>query len=435
MMHHYNYISEKIISKSKIESAYIFMKTIGIIAEFNPFHTGHLHLIEACKKGLRADHVVIVMSGDFVQRGYPSFCDKYTRTQMALSCGADIVFELPVCYATGSAEFFAKGAVSLLNRLGCIDYLCFGSECGSVDLLTCIADILEKEPANYKETLLKELKLGLSYAGARQKALLAYISSANIPYNKKDVENAFLSPNNILGIEYIKALISSASPIQPYSIKRVGQDYSSDIFTEYSSASAIRSYISANGITDNLSLTMPETCIKILKNNADSISNPGKLSALLGYKLILEKDNGFDRFLDINTDLSNKIIANIENYADFDSFCQLLKSKDLAYSRISRCLIHILLGITKDDMEEYTSKDYISPLRVLGMKKSASSLVKRMNALTDNKILINLKNAPKILSDDEQEILKKNLSSSEIYGLICSRGPLNEYKLKQIIAN
>ena len=155
MMHHYNYISEKIISKRKIESAYIFMKTIGIIAEFNPFHNGHLHLIEACKKDLKADHVVIVMSGDFVQRGYPSFCDKYTRTQMALSCGADIVFELPVCYATGSAEFFAKGAVSLLNRLGCIDYLCFGSECGSVDLLTCIADILEKEPANYKETLQK----------------------------------------------------------------------------------------------------------------------------------------------------------------------------------------------------------------------------------------------------------------------------------------
>ena len=149
----------------------------------------------------------------------------------------------------------------------------------------------------------------------------------------------------------------------------------------------------------------------------------------------MEKDNGFDRFLDINTDLSNKIIANIENYADFDSFCQLLKSKDLAYSRISRCLIHILLGITKDDMDEYKSKGYISPLRVLGMKKSASSLVKRMNALTDNKILINLKNASKILSDDEQEILKKNLSSSEIYGLICSRGPVNEYKLKQLITN
>ena len=123
------------------------MKTIGIIAEYNPFHNGHLHLIESCKKALEADFVVVVMSGDFVQRGTPSFIDKFTRTKMALECGADIVFELPVYYSTGSAEFFAQGAVSLLDKLGCVDYLCFGSESADISLLSEVADILVKEPS------------------------------------------------------------------------------------------------------------------------------------------------------------------------------------------------------------------------------------------------------------------------------------------------
>ena len=149
------------------------MNTIGIIAEFNPFHNGHLHLIQKCKKLLNADRCIVVMSGDFTQRGAPSIVDKFTRTKMALSCGADVVLELPIYYALGSAEYFAKGAVSILNSLGCADYLCFGSECADVSHLTEIAKILNSEPDLYRTILEKEQKNGSSFAAARQKALFS----------------------------------------------------------------------------------------------------------------------------------------------------------------------------------------------------------------------------------------------------------------------
>ena len=149
------------------------MNTIGIIAEFNPFHNGHLHLIETCKKALSADRCIVIMSGDSVQRGAPAVVDKFTRTKMALNCGADVVIELPVYYALASAEFFARGAVSILDKLGCVDYLCFGSECGDLDLLTDAARILNDEPDSFRDVLGKELKMGQSFASAREKALLS----------------------------------------------------------------------------------------------------------------------------------------------------------------------------------------------------------------------------------------------------------------------
>ena len=145
------------------------MKTTGIIAEFNPFHNGHLHLLDYCRKELASDHIVIVMSGDFVQRGTPAMVDKFVRTKMALECGADLVLELPVCYSTGSAEYFASGAVSILDKLGCVDQLVFGSECGDTALLTQIAQILAKEPSQYKETLASYIKQGDSFPRSKAK--------------------------------------------------------------------------------------------------------------------------------------------------------------------------------------------------------------------------------------------------------------------------
>ena len=179
------------------------MNTIGIIAEFNPFHNGHLHLIESCRQSLHADRVVVIMSGDFVQRGAPSVVDKFTRTRMALECGVDAVIELPVYYALSSAEFFAQGAVSILDKLGCIDYLCFGSECGDLSLLTDAARILNSEPDSFKDILGKELKNGVSYAAARETALLACLGCS--VESEESAKSVLSEPNNILGVEYISA--------------------------------------------------------------------------------------------------------------------------------------------------------------------------------------------------------------------------------------
>ena len=195
------------------------MRTVGIIAEYNPFHTGHEYHIRKARELSGADYVIVVMSPDFVQRGEPAVFDKYTRTRMALQGGADLVIELPVCYATGSAEYFAEGATALLDSLGTVNTLCFGGESDDISLFQNIADILIQEPKEYTDLLRSFLKQGMTYPQARCQALSHYLknqisdpsSSALLPDQCKlpDLETVtdFLStPNNILGIEYCKAL-------------------------------------------------------------------------------------------------------------------------------------------------------------------------------------------------------------------------------------
>ena len=148
------------------------MKIAGIIAEYNPFHNGHKYHIEQTRKITGADFIIVVMSGNFTQRGTPAIMDKYSRARMALENGADMVLELPSCYACGSAEYFADGAIALLDKLGCVDYVCFGSECGDIELLRPIAEILATEPENYSEMLRAELKSGATFPRARNRALI-----------------------------------------------------------------------------------------------------------------------------------------------------------------------------------------------------------------------------------------------------------------------
>lgn len=195
------------------------MRVNGIIAEYNPFHNGHGYHIDAAKKQNNADYTIIAMSGNFMQRGEPALIDKYKRAEMALLNGADLVLELPAFYSASSAEFFARGGVTLLDKLGVVDSLCFGSECGDVDVLRRIAEILADEPEKYVSSLRRYIKDGLSYPTARTNALLEYDPTLS---NFHDVLS---SPNNILGMEYIKTLILRKSSIQPVTTKRIGSSY------------------------------------------------------------------------------------------------------------------------------------------------------------------------------------------------------------------
>ena len=175
------------------------MKIVGLIAEYNPFHNGHQYHIQKAKEVSGADHAIVIMSGDYVQRGVPAIMPKRLRAEMALKCGASSVFELPVCYATASAETFALGAVSFLNQLGVVDALCFGSECNDLESLKIIADILTNEPETYRRELQTGLKNGLNYPAARQNALTFYLSENNLfPLNKNNISDLLNDPNNIL---------------------------------------------------------------------------------------------------------------------------------------------------------------------------------------------------------------------------------------------
>ncbi len=342
-------------------------KIVGLITEYNPFHNGHQYHIEKAKEVTGADAAIVVMSGNFVQRGGPAIMPKHMRAQIALQSEADLIIELPVGYATGTAEIFAFGAVSLLHQLGCVDTLCFGSECGDIDALQHLAEILVEEPEEYKDFLQQYLRIGLSFPTARQKAIESC-------YPDDSFAHLLEEPNNILGIEYLKALYTLKSSIKPYTITRTDAGYHSlELNTEFSSASAIRNTIED---ADDISLVkdyLPENCFDILSNSFKKrfpiVLND--FSLLLKYRLLNETAESLNAYEDVSEALANRIYNCRNEFISFEQFCDLLKTKDLTYTRISRTLLHILLGIKKGIYTEHMP-GYV---RVLGFRKESAAIM------------------------------------------------------------
>lgn len=404
------------------------MKVNGIIAEYNPFHNGHKYQLEESKRMTGADYTVVVMSGDFVQRGAPALLDKHKRAEMALRCGADLVLELPAVYAASSAEYFAMGAVSVLDKLGVVSQLCFGSECGEIDILSKIAEILVEEPEEYSATLRRLLKQGLSYPNARTWALMQHY-----PFLEK-YKNAFSTPNNILGIEYIKALIRRGSAMAPFTVLRTGSGYHDRMFgTEYCSALALRQALYSGQDPDFIKAQMPEASWQILKDSLQTSSTlrSNDFSELLYYKLLLERESGYEKYLDVSSDLSDRIRKNLDSYVDFDSFCDLLKTKNMTYTRISRCLLHILLNLTKDTLEFCSKLDYAPYARMLGFRKESSELLSAIKEHSSIALVTKLADAEKLLDQNALHMLEQDILVSHIYqGMAASkagRRAVNEY--------
>lgn len=343
------------------------MKIVGLIAEYNPFHNGHQYHIEKAKEITDADAVIVVMSGNFVQRGTPAIMPKHLRTKMALKAGASVVIELPVCYATGTAEQFAYGAISILNSLGCVDSICFGSECGDIDILSDLAEILCNEPVEYKMYLQDYLRDGLSFPSARQRAI------ADI-YPSQVFSEILEQPNNILGIEYLKALYRLNSNIKPYTIARISSNYhDTDLQTEFSSATALRQTISSKNFAD-LYGQIPSNSMTILEDNYE-IRYPifaNDFSILLKYRLLNETKSSLAEYADVSDELANRIYKQRNQFLDFEQFCELLKTKEVTYSRISRALLHILLGIKKLDCVD------IKYARVLGFRMEDTDVLSQI---------------------------------------------------------
>ena len=407
----------------KIRKWLIYMKTIAVIAEFNPFHNGHAYLINECKNALNADYCISIMSGDFVQRGAPAVTSKFDRAKMALLSGVDLCLEMPIYYSVGSAEYFAKGSVSILDKLGSVDYLCFGSECGDIDVLTKIADVLKDEPESYKETLAKELKSGKNFALARQEALIKALDSEDTEYIKEVISN----PNNILAIEYIKALKEFNSDIKPFTVKRKGKAH-------HESASEIRDALSKKSSLDNLKASIPEASYNILKTYDDGFADANAFSNLLYSKIIQNKDNeSLEKYLDISKDLSNKIFKNLDSFTDFDSFCELLKSKDLTYTRISRSLMHIALEITSENMDEYRNDGFTAYARVLGLKKDSSAVLSKIHDNAKIPVIDRLKDSKKLLDSLQMRLLTETLNASSLYSMNFKGKAVNEFLLKSLI--
>lgn len=413
------------------------MKTVGIIAEYNPFHNGHLYQLKKAKEITGADFAVVVMSGDFTQRGTPAVFDKYTRCRLSLLAGADLCIELPVVYATASAELFAKGAVSLLSALG-VDTLCFGSECGEIAPLREIASLLFAEPPAYKEALNKALKEGLSFPSARAVAvrkcahagsLSGVDSAASDSLSGVDAaasdslsgvaaaaSDVLASPNNILGIEYLKALLAlekngQHAPV-PYTIKREGDGYLSHTLSEESfcSAMALRKGIAEENpdllryVPESIRQEFSDTCQMKSALCADDFSG------MLFYKLLSEKDTGYASYLDVSSDLSDKIRKNLGTFTTFSAFCEnSLKSKDITLTRVYRSLLHILLSIKKEDLP--AAAPYA---RILGFREASFEV---FGCLSKENIplLSRLKDASSLLSPEALSCLSKDIFAAQLY--------------------
>lgn len=425
------------------------MKTAGIIAEYNPFHNGHRYQIEELRARTGADYVVIAMSGDFVQRGEPALYDKYTRTRMALSAGADLVLELPAAFATSSAEDFAACGVALLDRLGVIDILCFGSECGDIAPLKKIAQLLVREPADYLDSLKEHLRSGHSFPKAREDAVREWLQQGGDGCSESEEpstsQTLLSSPNNILGIEYMKALQRRDSHIQPYTILRCGKGYHDTVLAvdgmDFASASAIRKAIHEE-LPESAMTQMPEramTQMPVLPDDAAIPVFPDDLSAFLNYRLLELSHSGQDlaSFADVSAELADRIQNQLLQFSSFTERIRQLKTRQYTYTRISRALIHILLGITDIMIEEYRNHDYASYARILGFNRNAAPLLTQIKERSAIPLITKTAAAADILPAKALEMFYQDLYCSHIYQTIVQQKsgilPPNEYTHSVVI--
>lgn len=403
----------------------------GIIAEYNPFHNGHAYQIEQARLLTGCDFLVVVMSGDYVQRGAPAVFDKYTRARMALACGADLVLELPVACSCASAEFFASGAVSLLDGLGCVDFLCFGSESGDLQSLLAPARILAKESPVFQEALRRGLSLGLSFPAARKEAFRACASNPDI----LDL------PNNILGIEYLKALLQRESIIKPVTIKREGQGYHDTLLDSgFASASGIRRFLKQEeaplSALPALKESLPDPVMEVLK---DTLAHTlpvweEDFSMLLRYELLRQSASDLTRYADISPDLGRRLKNCADKFSSFSEFAALVKTKDVTYTRITRALFHILLNLTEEDTRKSVSMPYA---RILGFRKDHSRILGLLKKNSRIPIIPKAADYKNYLTPDLQLLFEKDLFAANLYETIAAakqkRAFLHDLKRSPVI--
>ena len=389
-------------------------KVLGIVAEYNPFHNGHLYHITKAKEISHADFTVAVIGGNFTQRGEPSLFDKWSKTETALLSGIDLVLELPVLYSTSSAENFAEGAIKILDSLGVVDDITFGAENPDLEILDAFAEVLYKEPKDFRTLLSHELKKGLPYPKARQNALMMYLNDI------RKYVNVLSSPNNILAIEYLKALKKCDSVMNPLPIKRVNSAHgSSNVEGSISSASAIRNSVKNNDTFD-LSTLMPAGAYSVLKENINQghiLYNLNAFEKEIIYTLRKMDIKQIKELQDVSEGLENAIKKAADSCNTLDELIDMIGSKRYTQTRIQRILLYSLLGITKKDIQ--LSKKITPYARILGFNKKGKRLISEIvEANPEVEFVASVKKFIKECKNkDLQAMLEKDLLATNIYTL------------------
>lgn len=400
---------------------------LGIIAEYNPFHNGHLYHLESSKKLTGCDFSIAVIGGNFTQRGSTSIINKWEKTKMALLSGIDLVIELPVIYSISSAENFADGAIKILNSLGIVDYISFGSETADVNILKNIANVLYFEPNEYKNILSHELKKGLSFPKARENSLLMYLNDI------RKYSGILSSPNNILGIEYLKALKKYNSKINPICVKRVESEYNSTDFSDdIASATAIRSLIKNKSFEIIKTLLPSDTYSILLDNirNGHIVEDLNIFEKEIIYVLRKMSIEEISNLPDVSEGLEFAIKDAANSCNSIIELLSIIKSKRYTSTRIQRILLYALLGITKKDME--ISKSTLPYVRILGFNENGAKLVSeiskknpKLNIITSVKKFVD-SNKNKNL----KQMLDKDIFATNVYTIGYEYDSLNNLDYK-----
>lgn len=391
------------------------MKICGIVAEYNPFHNGHGYHIRQTKKLTNCDTVIAVMSGNFIQRGVPALFDKWTRARMAIENDVDLVIELPTCYATSSAEYFAHGAIGILDALNCVEYLSFGSRYHDIEMLKRIASVLHNEPDQYKQLFQKELKKGISFPYARSNALKEFLKKE---YDEKKLEAVLLDPNNILGIEYLKALLTYDSPITPCVIERIGGDYhSTNIVGNICSATGIREMLSS-GNQSHLPDVVPGETLQILQEELTLGKAPMTLDAFESEILFLLRTLAPEELASIS-DVTEGL-EHLMKKATLDSFTlqallEKMKSKRYTQTRIQRILLHMLLGIKTTMLQE--QKEFPQYARVLAFSEKGEKLIPELMKTSKIPIVTSVAPFLKKATPAQKEMLELDIRATNLYTL------------------
>ena len=399
------------------------MNITGIITEYNPFHNGHKFHLEESKKQTKSDGTICIMSGNFVQRGGPAIIDKWKRTEMALSNGVDLIIELPTFYAVSSAEFFAKGAVSILNSLNIVNNLFFGSEIGDAKALSEIAKVLVSEDERFQNILKENLSLGLTFAKAREQSLIEYLYSS-------EINNIITSSNNISGIEYIKAILKLNSSINPVALKREGSNYNDKSLSQtFSSATSIREVLKNTSNIEDLKNIIPLESYEVfskLQEQDYRFTFEEEMFKYIKYKIQTNCVN-FNNLYEVTEGLDNKIIKEISSSNSLHEFILKIKSKRYTYSKISRILTHIYLGLDNDDFKDIANENNLY-VRVLGFNKTGREILSLIKA---NSSIPLITKVPRFTNNP---LLKFDLQATACYSLLNDKvNPFNDYLQSPII--
>ncbi len=387
-------------------------KVLGIVAEYNPFHNGHLYHIAQSKQETGAEYVVCIISGSFVQRGNTSIINKWAKAKMALANGADLVIELPTVYSVSSAENFAEGAIKILNSLKIVDTLSFGMEANDVAILNNIANVLYTEPKEYTNILSHELKKGNSYPKARENALMMYLNDI------KKYANVLSGSNNILAIEYLKALKRTKSSMIPLGIKRQKVLYNDEYMVdEFASATAIRKMLMTREF-DDIRKVMPKSSYRILGEElklGHYVIDLSKFEKEIIYTLRKMTQEEIAELPDVSEGLDSSLKNAANSCNTLEDLINIVKTKRFTQTRIQRILIYALLGIDKKQMA--TSKKVEPYVRVLGFNNKGKDMISEISRINPKLNIVTSvkKYMDEVSNKNLKEMLQKDILATNIY--------------------